>query len=118
MSNRSLQLSKARVKGRVRMVNFNKTTQEKHERQISAAQQGSGKGKGEDGKSKNSNWKRTNSAMLDDGKIAAHQYTRAEWFKLTPEQRKKIKELRASKQSHPGNKKGDGFPCRYNLFSA
>jgi len=37
---------------------YNKTTQEKHERQISAAQQGSGKGKGEDGKSKNSNGKR------------------------------------------------------------
>jgi hypothetical protein len=70
------------------MVNFNKTTQEKHERQISAAQQGSGKGEGEDGKSKNSNLKRTNSATLDDGKIVAHQYTRAEWFKLTPEKRK------------------------------
>jgi hypothetical protein len=62
--------------------------QEKHEQQISAAQQGSGKGEGEDGKSKNSNLKRTNSATLDDGKIVAHQYTRAEWFKLTPEKRK------------------------------
>ena len=29
---------------------YNKTMQEKHEQQISAAQQGSGKGEGEDGK--------------------------------------------------------------------
>jgi hypothetical protein len=79
---------------------YNKTTQEKHERQISGAQlqQGQGKGKGGDGKSKNTNGKRSSDG-IDDSKVVAKQYTRAEWFKLTPEQRKKIKELRAAKRS-------------------
>jgi len=69
---------------------YNKTTQEKHERQISGAQlqQGQGKGKGGDGKSKNTNGKRSSDG-IDDSKVVAKQYTRAEWFKLTPEQRKK-----------------------------
>jgi len=69
---------------------YNKTTQEKHERQISGdqLQQGQGKGKGGDGKSKNTNGKRSSDG-IDDSKVVAKQYTRAEWFKLTPEQRKK-----------------------------
>jgi len=85
---------------------YNKTTQEKHERQISGIQQGSeNKVKNGEGKTKNANGKRTNADNTNDSKVVARQYTRAEWFKLMPEQRRKIKDLRVVKHSkNQGNR--------------
>jgi hypothetical protein len=78
---------------------YNKVTQEKHERQISGIHQDQGKFKDDGGKLKNRGGKRKGGGVIDDGKVVARQYTRAKWFKLTPDQRKRIKDLRAAKRS-------------------
>jgi hypothetical protein len=78
---------------------YNKVTQEKHERQISGIHQDQGKFKDDGGKLKNGGGKRKGGGVIDDGKVVARQYTRAKWFKLTPDQRKRIKDLRAAKRS-------------------
>jgi hypothetical protein len=89
---------------------YNKATQEKHERQISglAFNQDQNFGKTSDAKNNKQpgkgKGKRSGGADGAGGnKVEARQYTRAEWFKLTPEQRAKIKELRASKRHKARN---------------
>jgi len=74
---------------------YNKTTQEKHERQIAGLQQG--------------NTNKTNKNKRDnkrkDGKdknVVVKSYSQEEWAKLTPEQRQKVKDLRAAKRTTLG----------------
>jgi hypothetical protein len=85
----------------LKMLVYNKTTQEKHERQISGLQQG-GKsktaGKDDEVKNKSPGGKRAGGPEGDGAKIVARQYTKAEWSKFTPEQRAKVKELRSNKR--------------------
>lgn len=87
---------------------YNKTTQEKHERQVSGLQQGLDNIPSKDNnsnKSKNTNGKRPSGNDGRGGKVVARQYTKAEWAKLTPEQRAKVKELRSNKRrKSPGNR--------------
>jgi hypothetical protein len=69
---------------------YNKTTQERHERQISGRKK----------KQPNGSNKRT----LNEEKqlnVTARTYSREEWNKLSNEQREKIKELRKSKRARP-----------------
>ncbi len=70
---------------------YNKTTQEKHERQIAGLQQGNA--------NKTNKNKRDNKRK--DGKdknVVVKSYSQEEWAKLTPEQRQKVKDLRAAKR--------------------
>ncbi len=73
---------------------YNKSTQEKHERQIAGVQQGGNPNKGRNGKNKRN---KTNDNK--DKNVTAWSYTPEEWSRLTPEQRQKIKELRAAKRT-------------------
>jgi hypothetical protein len=91
---------------------YNKATQEKHERHISGLLQEQGKtpNKPDGGRDKNQTGKRPGGGNnADNGKVVAHQYTKAEWAKLTPDQRAKIKEMRANKRRKtPGNRNASG----------
>jgi hypothetical protein len=90
---------------------YNKATQEKHQRQISGLGQNQDKStnKTEDGKGKTCGGKQANGGTPEGGKVVARQYTKAEWSKLTPEQRAKVKELRANKKRKlPGNRNASG----------
>jgi hypothetical protein len=78
----------------LKMLVYNKSTQEKHECQIAGVQQGGNPNKNRGGKNKRNRG--------NDGKdkgISARSYTPEEWGKLTTEQRQKIKELRAAKKT-------------------
>jgi hypothetical protein len=71
---------------------YNKTTQEKHERQISSL--GREAGKGDRGSPERT------------GNITARTYSREEWSKLTKEEREKIKELRKHRKRARRNTPG------------
>jgi len=76
---------------------YNKTTQEKHERQISSIGQGTGKG-----------GRQPSRRSERDGKISAKTYTREEWSKLSSEEREKVKELRKARKRARRNTPGAG----------
>jgi hypothetical protein len=73
---------------------FNKATQEKHERQISGLQVQGGGGNPKNGKRKGGTPK--GKKKLQD--LAARNYSKEEWFKLSAEQRERIKDLRTAKK--------------------
>ncbi len=66
---------------------YNKTTQERHERQISGLKQ------------LNKNGKRRGSEEKHTTEVTARTYSREEWSKFSNEQRDKIKELRKRKKA-------------------
>jgi hypothetical protein len=69
---------------------YNKTTQEKHERQVSGlGRQGNGSGKN----------RRLVEGTPKPGGVTARTYTHEEWSKLTTEEREKIKELQKQRRA-------------------
>jgi hypothetical protein len=77
---------------------YNKTTQEKHECQISSLGQGTGKGG-------------RHSSERTPGKgenVSTKTYSREEWSKLTKEEREKVKELRRARKTARHNAPGSG----------
>jgi len=74
---------------------YNKSTQEKHERQVSGLGRQSGVGK----------HRRTEGESSEKGgTVTARTYTQEEWSNLTKDEREKVKELRKLRNKNKGNK--------------